>query len=73
METKDSSLKYKAAGSQGTPDGCTFTSPSSSHDDQRKNALSRLKGCVTLPDDFDDRKDLVEAVVERYEIQSNYK
>jgi hypothetical protein len=37
----------------------------------KKECFESSEGVVTLPDDFDDRKDLVEAVVERYEIQSN--
>jgi hypothetical protein len=36
-------------------------------DEQRKMALTRLKGCITLPDDFDYKKEISDAILEKYE------
>jgi hypothetical protein len=39
---------------------CEITVP------ERDIALKRLKGCITLPDDFDYKKEISDAILEKY-------
>jgi hypothetical protein len=64
MEVNEPIMEY---GHNRTPNGYV----SSMHSVQitvpeRDIALKRLKGCITLPDDFDYKKEISDAILEKY-------